>query len=403
MAAAAAATSETATPSTAGQSPTTVPSPAIADPTGAITMGGGALGGNAETVLLGQQVLHELSNADLVWAAYETRLEAGEMVSHSHEFAFVYALSGRHLFNQGMASRSMEPSQGEVVSPNIAHRHGAIEGVSIYWEVMLTAPGSGPPPNSAGARLVFESGTLQDIPDAPLATFVIVKVPPGGETSVHTHPGPELIYQLSGRINYENALIGVRQLGPGGVEGIPPNTAVQKRNPFDEEAAFLSWFLVDTAQPFASAARFESPDVEGNNLALAERGASVVGVSSNFGGGNIDSAYGASNALDGDTSTEWSSDGDGDGAWIEIALATKTNVTSLGFWTRTMGTSAQISSFQVVTDLGRTIGPFTVDSAGTVSFFETDFEATRLRFEVIESSGGNTGAIEIEVYGVPVP
>ncbi len=220
---------------------------------------------------------------------------------------------------------------------------------------------------------------------------------------IHTHPGPELIYQVSGRIDYENALIGVRQMGPGGVEGIPPNTPVQKRNPFDEGAEFLSWFLVDTAQPFAAATRFESPDVEGNNLALAEKGASVVGVSSNFGGGDVDSAYGASNALDGDPSTEWSSDGDGDGAWIEIALASKTNITSIGFWTRTMGTSAQISSFQVVTDQGRTIGPFTVDSAETVSFFETDFEATRLRFEVIDSSGGNTGAIEIEVYGAPVP
>ena len=159
---------------------------------------------------------------------------------------------------------------------------------------------------------------------------------------------------------------------------------------------------MDTAQPFASAARFESPDVRGDHLALAETGASVVGVSSNFGGGDVDSAYGASNALDGDPSTEWSSDGDGDGAWIEIVLATKTRVTSLGFWTRTMGTSAQIFSFQVMTDLGTTMGPYTLDGAAAISFFETDFEATRLRFEVIESSGGNTGAIEIEVYGTPV-
>jgi len=366
-------------------------------------MGGSALGGNAETVLLAQQVLQDLPAGDLVWAAYETRLEAGEIIRHSHEFAFVYAILGRLLFNQGMPSRNLQPNQGDVISANIAHRHGAIDGVSIFWEVLLAAPGSGPPPNSIGSRLVFESGTLQDIPDTPLVTFVLVRVPPGGETSVHTHPGPEHIYQLSGRIDYENALIGVRRMGPGDVEGIPPNIPVQKRNPFDEEAEFLSWFLVDTAQPFASAARFESPDVNGGNRAQAEKGASVVGVSSNFGGGDVDSAYGANNALDGDPSTEWSSDGDGDGAWIEIVLATKTNVTSLGFWTRTMGTSAQISSFQVVTDLGRTLGPFTVDSAATISFFDTDFEATRLRFEVIESSGGNTGAVEIEVYGTPVP
>ena len=366
-------------------------------------MGGSALGGNADTVLLAQQVLQDLPAGDLVWAAYETRLEAGEVVSHSHEFAFVYTKLGRHLFNQGMPSRILEPNQGDVIAANIAHRHGAIDGVSIFWEVLLAAPGSGPPPSSVDSRLVFESGTLQDVPDAPLVTFVLVRVPPGGQTSVHTHPGPEYIYQLSGRIDYENALIGVRRMGRGDVEGIPPNTAVQKRNSFDEEAEFLSWFLVDTAQPFASAARFESPNFKGDNLALAEKGASVVGVSSNFGGGNVDSAFGANSALDGNPSTQWSSDGDGDDAWIEIALATRTNVTSLGFWTRTMGTSAQISSFQVVTDLGRTIGPFTVNSAATISFFDTDFEATRLRFEVIESSGGNTGAIEIEVYGTPVP
>ena len=366
-------------------------------------MGGSALGGNAETVLFAQQVINDLAAGDLVWAVYETTLEAGEVVTHSHGFAFVYAVSGKHLFNQGMPTPVLEANQGDVVSANVSHRHGAIEGVSIYWEVRLAALGSGHLPNSDDSRLVFESGILQDIPSAPLATFVLVRVPPGGETSVHTHPGPELIYQLSGQIDYENALIGVRRMSEGDVEGIPPKTPVQKRNPFDEEASFLSWFLVDTGQPFASAARFASPDVKGDNLALAEKGASVAGVSSNFGGGNVDSAFGAINALDGDPSTEWSSDSDGDGAWIEIALATKTNVTSIGFWTRTMGTSAQISSFQVVTDLGRTIGPFTVDSADTVSFFETDFEATRLRFEVIDSSGGNTGAIEIEVYGAPVP
>ena len=366
-------------------------------------MGGSALGGNADTVLLGQDVLQNLPAGDLVWAAYETRLEADEAVSHSHEFAFVYAMSGRHQVNQGSLSRDLEPNQGDVISANVAHSHGAIDGASTFWEVLLAAPGSGPPPNSVDSRLVFESGTLQDIPDAPLATFVLVRVPSGGQTSVHTHPGPELIYQLSGQIDYQNALVGIRRMGEGDVEGIPPNTAVQKRNPFNEGAEFLSWFLVDTSEPFASAARFESPDVEGDNLALAEKGASVAEVSSNFGGGDVDSAYGANNSLDGDPSTEWSSDGDGDGAWIEIALATRTNVTSLGFWTRTMGTSAQISSFQVVTDQGRTIGPFTVNSDATVTYFQTDFEATRLRFEVIESSGGNTGAVEIEVYGTPAP
>ena len=64
-----------------------------------------------------------------------------------------------------------------------------------------------------------------------------------------------------------------------------------------------------------------------------------------------------------------------------------------------MGTSAQISSFRVVTDRGEVAGPFTLDDATSLHSFTTDLTAKRLRFEVTDSSGGNTGAVEIEVYG----
>ncbi len=137
------------------------------------------------------------------------------------------------------------------------------------------------------------------------------------------------------------------------------------------------------------------------NLARTENGAQVVGVSSNFGGGANDSSFGALNALDGDPATEWSSDGDGDDAWIEIELAEETRVTRIGFWTRTMGSSAQIESFQVITDSGESHGPFELVDATESFYFDTNFVATRLRFEVVNSSGGNTGAVEIEVYGEP--
>jgi hypothetical protein len=137
------------------------------------------------------------------------------------------------------------------------------------------------------------------------------------------------------------------------------------------------------------------------NLALAANGGQVVGVSSNYGGGGNDSTYGASNAIDGNPATEWSSNGDGDQAWIEIELATTTHVTRIGFWTRTMGSTAQIQSFQIVTDSGQTIGPFQLAGAAQAEYFDTDFVAKRLRFEVVKSSGGNTGAVEIEIYGQP--
>jgi hypothetical protein len=137
------------------------------------------------------------------------------------------------------------------------------------------------------------------------------------------------------------------------------------------------------------------------NLALPKNGARLVGVSSNFDGVLDDGPWGALSAFDGDGASAWSSDGDGDEAWIEIELAAVTRVTRVGFWTRTMGSSAQIQSFQIVSDTGETVGPFDLTDATQSHFFDTDFTAKRLRFEAVASSGGNTGAVEIEVYGEP--
>ncbi len=141
----------------------------------------------------------------------------------------------------------------------------------------------------------------------------------------------------------------------------------------------------------------------GDNVALTSMGASVAGASSNFGGAANDATWGANGAIDGDPTTAWSSNGDGNDAWIEVALPGTTHVISLGFWTRTMGDSAEITTFQVVAEDGAVYGPFTLDGADTVYYFNADITTGRLRFEVVESSGGNTGAVEIEVYGEPAP
>ena len=368
-----------------------------------VSMGGTALGGNAETTLIAQQAIIDLPDADPVWVAHEGNIAFGEEVIHSHEFAFVYAVSGTHFLIGRSEVWQILPGEGVSIFHDLPHRHGATAGDSTFWEVRLAESEGSSLEITPEFRLVFESEPLQDVPPDPQAVFVLVRLPQGGQTSVHTHPGPELIYQLTGQINYENAIIGVKQMGPGDVEGIPPGTAVQKRNPFDEVAEFLSWFLVDTTQPFASAAQFAPSAIDSANLALLGSGTRVVAVSSNFGGGGVDSAYGASKALDGNPSTEWSSDGDGDDAWIEIDLPARANITSIGIWTRTMGSSAQISSFRVVNDLGEIVGPFTLANATEIHHFDTDIEASRLRFEVIDSSGGNTGVVEIQVFGEPLP
>ena len=367
---------ETATPTPAKPAATAKPLSGGSSEENGFSMGGSALGGSAETILISQQAIIELPEGDLAWVAHEGDIVSGEWVEHSHEFAFVYAVSGTHLLTGSSEAWKIQPGEGVSIFHDLLHRHGAAEGDSVFWEVMLAGSAESPEVFSPEFRLIFESEPLQDLPANPLAVFVLVRLPQGSETSVHTHPGPELIYQLTGQINYENAIIGVKQMGPGDVEGIPPGTAVQKRNPFDEVAEFLSWFLVDDTQPFASAARFATTSSESENLALFANGTRVTGVSSNFGGGGVDSTYGASKALDDDPTTEWSSDGDGNDAWIEIELLDIANITSIGVRTRTMGSSAQISSFQVENELGEIVGPFTLKNATEVHQFDTNFEAS---------------------------
>ena len=369
---------------------------------GRFSMGGGALGGNADTTELAHLVLQEVPTGELSWVSHEVQLAAGESLEHNHEFAFVYAKEP-HFLSRGSETHELKLGKGTAIPHGATHRHEAPSASSVFWEIRLTAPGSGPPPNAIKAQRVFESAPLEGIPSRSLAAFVHVLVPPGGETSVHTHPGPEFIYQLTGTIEYENSIIGTVEMEPGAVEGIPPEVPVQKRNRFDHDAEFLSWFLVDPAKPFASQASFPPIDVRGENVALAKEGSRVVGVSSIFGGGDKDSTWGANKAIDGDPRTQWSTDGDGDNAWIEIELPTESRITSLGFWSRTMGDSAQILSFRVVTDTGEVHGPFKVDDAAKVHYIATDLTAKRLRFEAVQTSGGNTGAVDIEAYGEPAP
>ena len=376
------------------------------------------MGGNASTILLAQIQLEEVPAGPLAWMTHRYSLAAGESLSHNDPLAFVYAERGPHGLKselvitevfaedtghtagqQETIVSTLNQGEGAAVRPGSNHVHEASGGPSTFWETRLDVPDyilADP-----AVETVFVSPTLEGIPKNPLAVFVLVKVPPGGETSVHTHPGPEFIYQLSGGIDYQNDIVGVLQMTNGDIEGIPPATSVQKRNPSGGTAAFLSWFLVDPSQPFASPALFHDIGL-GINLASPENGASVAAVSSNFGGGGIYSTFGAANAIDGDTATEWSSASDGDTAWIDVELASETNITSVGFWTRTMGDTAQVNSFQVTTDRDETYGPFTVNDATTIYRFDTQFTARRLRFELLDTSGGNTGALEIEVYGEPV-
>ncbi len=119
--------------------------------------------------------------------------------------------------------------------------------------------------------------------------------------------------------------------------------------------------------------------------------ATVSGVSSEF-----STAFAAANAIDGDLGTEWSSAGDGDNAFIELDLPQPTPITGVGFWTRAMGDgTAIIESIRILVD-GTDLGTFPVGRDLTV--VDLDVTGQRVRVEAATSTGGNTGAVEVEVY-----
>ncbi len=142
-----------------------------------------------------------------------------------------------------------------------------------------------------------------------------------------------------------------------------------------------------------------SADKETNWLAL-EHGASIAEVSSNFGDAANDDSWGANSAIDNNRGTEWASDGDGNNAFIEINLAQEIAISRLVVHTRTMSNdTAQIYSFEVLTNSGESHGPFELPNAEEGHEFMVEFMASSLRFLVLDSNGGNTGFVEIEAFG----
>ena len=139
------------------------------------------------------------------------------------------------------------------------------------------------------------------------------------------------------------------------------------------------------------------------NLASLEAGARVVGVSSNYGTGANDGLWGADMAIDGQRGTAWSSNGDGNDAFIEIELFAVAKLWAVEVWTLTMSNgTAQIFSFTITANGGDVFGPFTLEDAAQSYRFDIDVVAHSLRLDVVDSSGGNTGLVEFAAYGMPV-
>ena len=137
-----------------------------------------------------------------------------------------------------------------------------------------------------------------------------------------------------------------------------------------------------------------------DNLLSPTNGAEVLEVSSNFGDGPNDGRWGILNAFDDNTATEWSSNGDGDDAYFEVTLDSTYLVNQIEYQTRAMSDGTAITnSFTVMADDGETYGPFELDGTESTYTFDVNFTTSTLRFDVEDSTGGNTGVVDVAVYG----
>jgi hypothetical protein len=143
----------------------------------------------------------------------------------------------------------------------------------------------------------------------------------------------------------------------------------------------------------------EAPRNTRMNIASLQAGARIAAVSSNWSNQTNDGSFGANSAIDGQRGSAWSSNGDGDDAFIVIDLPKRARIGEVEVWTRSMSDgTAQTFTFTLTTDDGRTLGPFALPDASKPYRFAVDVAAKTLRLDVVESSGGNTGLIEFAAY-----
>ena len=131
--------------------------------------------------------------------------------------------------------------------------------------------------------------------------------------------------------------------------------------------------------------------IHGANLAASS---TIVEASSEFGPG-----WEATNAIDGDGTTEWATKGDGDSGFITIDLGSPQSVVGTEFITRRMLDGTAITdTYMVTVDGGEPLGPFTAGTPAEPNFNAAEFTGQVIRFDIAASSGGNVGAIEVNVF-----
>jgi quercetin dioxygenase-like cupin family protein len=111
--------------------------------------------------------------------------------------------------------------------------------------------------SSSGGSKVAEIGPVPAI-NAPEYLLRVVRSggPPGATTPVHTHPGSETFYVLSGELTQKTPG-GVNRVSAGqSMPGHPPNTPMQVSSTGTSDLSALVMFVNDATKPFSSPATF---------------------------------------------------------------------------------------------------------------------------------------------------
>jgi hypothetical protein len=122
------------------------------------------------------------------------------------------------------------------------------------WLFTLGAKGQATP----GGSKVAEIGPLPPV----TAPEYLLRVnhgsgPPGSKTPVHTHPGSEAFYVISGRLG-QRTPHGVSHVDAGGImNGHAAHTTMEVFNSGTTDLNALIMFVVDATKPFSVPAKFE--------------------------------------------------------------------------------------------------------------------------------------------------
>ncbi|MCP4449570.1 MAG: discoidin domain-containing protein [Myxococcales bacterium] len=136
------------------------------------------------------------------------------------------------------------------------------------------------------------------------------------------------------------------------------------------------------------------------NVANKDMGTSIADRSSNFANMEDESTWGAANVIDGMMASEWSSNGDGDDAFVTLDFGQARNLSAFGFRSRKMSDgTAIIESVQLTFDDDTVLGPFeTLNPDQRYTFELEPIEARTVRVDAVTTTGGNTGIKEVEFY-----